>query len=424
LEDEIDLRQYILVLVRYWKWIVGGAVLAAVAAFLISLALPTTYEATAIITITRPPYLLQFDSRVLTVGNAIPIYRAYPELATSDDVLQILAGRLDSPGNKYNLETLKRRTKAVAGSDLSLLRLSVRAESPHEAAYLVNLWADLFVTQANQRFGVNSEQHLQFFEDQLSQSYLEMEIVQQRLIDFQAGNRIGLIETYLTAHTEGQLEYLAEQRKVVALIREIEGFRQQLGYHSPQAQLTQTDRLTALFLQMKVFEIEQIAVLQIQLEEVIASNGNDSLTVSQQIDRLDSMILFLEAKSLDIATRLAAIEPEILQMQREHEAFKVHEQQLTSALNIREETYKTVARKVEEARIAAQDETGEVQLASYAAVPSQPVAPRKVINTAVAALFGFMITIVAVFSIGWWQQEATNEIRWQEATKHAGEQQS
>jgi len=48
IEEEIDLREYVLILLKYWKWIAGLTLIAAVVALIVSLLLPPTYEATAL----------------------------------------------------------------------------------------------------------------------------------------------------------------------------------------------------------------------------------------------------------------------------------------------------------------------------------------------------------------------------------------
>ncbi|RLC98999.1 MAG: hypothetical protein DRI77_03815, partial [Chloroflexi bacterium] len=67
MEEEIDLRVYVEVLVRNWKWIAGLALVAAVVAFVASSFIPPTYEATALAAITKPRYVMQFDPRFETV---------------------------------------------------------------------------------------------------------------------------------------------------------------------------------------------------------------------------------------------------------------------------------------------------------------------------------------------------------------------
>ena len=95
MDQDIDLREYIAVLLKYKFWIAGLAIGAALVALVVSLFLPPTYQATALVAITKPKYEMQFDSRFALVGgNALPPYKAYPLLATSDELLDTLAAEL------------------------------------------------------------------------------------------------------------------------------------------------------------------------------------------------------------------------------------------------------------------------------------------------------------------------------------------
>jgi len=73
MEEEIDLRVYVEVLLRYWKWIVGLAVGAAVVGLIVSLLLPV-YEASAVALVTESRYQMQFDPR-FGPEETTPAYR-------------------------------------------------------------------------------------------------------------------------------------------------------------------------------------------------------------------------------------------------------------------------------------------------------------------------------------------------------------
>ncbi len=57
---EIDLRKIILTLIQYRFWIAGFGILAGVAVFLFFFLQPRMYEATAVIALTKPRYILNF----------------------------------------------------------------------------------------------------------------------------------------------------------------------------------------------------------------------------------------------------------------------------------------------------------------------------------------------------------------------------
>jgi len=96
------------------------------------------------------------------------------------------------------------------------------------------------------------------------------------------------------------------------------------------------------------------------------------------------------------------LEPQILALQQQLQESQAEEDRLTRARDVARETYLTLARKVEEVRIAAEDTSGEVRLASHAAVPRKPVGPRKMLNTAVAGALGLMLGVFGAFAVEWW----------------------
>jgi LPS O-antigen subunit length determinant protein (WzzB/FepE family) len=90
MEREIDLRVYVLAVVRRW-WLIGGmAVVAGVIALVVSVFRPPSYEAEAMVAFTVPQYVANFDPRFETVTKVTFPYKAFPDLAMSDQVLGAL----------------------------------------------------------------------------------------------------------------------------------------------------------------------------------------------------------------------------------------------------------------------------------------------------------------------------------------------
>ena len=116
MEDEIDLGKYFKVLIRHWKLIIGLAISASVAAFVVSSSLPPAYEATALIVVTRLRNQYEFDPRIQTQFEQQP-YKAYPALALTDNLLTRVIAAL---GDQLKIEerdpaALRERLSAGAG---------------------------------------------------------------------------------------------------------------------------------------------------------------------------------------------------------------------------------------------------------------------------------------------------------------------
>jgi succinoglycan biosynthesis transport protein ExoP len=160
------------------------------------------------------------------------------------------------------------------------------------------------------------------------------------------------------------------------------------------------DDLTALLLQIKAFNAESTVPVQLQVSSAESLSGK---TVSEQMVFLDDLMVNVQAKSADIDAQLSELGPEILKLQQALEETRTELDRLTRDRDVAKNTYLTLANKVEEARIAAQDEAGEVQLASRASVPTSPVGPRKMMNVVIAGVLGLFLGVFLVFFAEYWQ---------------------
>ena len=405
MEEEIDLREYVEVLIRYWRWIVGLALVAAVTAFIVSLLLPPTYEASAVVIITQPRYQMQFDPRFEAVEEWTPAYKAFPTLAASDGVLQsVLETYTPSPEahiEEWTLETLSEMVEATSEDTPSLVVLKVRSRSSEDAAAIANVWADRFATLGNSIYGETAED-VAFFEGQVVQAEQALNEADAALIEFQARNQASIVNAQLKSCRQTQADYLADQRTIAYIVQDIQGLRDQLAQRPGDRPTSLADDLTALFLQVKAFNAQAAAPIQLQINSA-ESLSNKSL--AEQIVFLDDLVNILQAKSSEIDERLAELEPQILALQEQLQEINTESDRLARARDLARETYMALARKLEEARIAAQEENGVLQVGSYAAVPEEPVSPRKLLNTAVAGTLGLMLGVFGVFAVEWWRGE-------------------
>lgn len=403
-EDEVDLRAYIQVLLHRWIWIVGLAVVAAVTAFVVSSFLPASYEASAVVVVTEPRFQMAFDPRIGTEEQT-PAYKAFPILATSDGILQgVVDAYLPSPQagiEEWSLSTLSGMVEATSAGDPSLVVLNVVSRSAEDAAAIANVWADLLVRQGNDIYGA-SQKEVAFFQEQVTQAEETLELAETTLVEFQARNQANIVNAQLTSQLQSQTNLLTDQRSIAQITQDIQGLRSQLAKQSGNPSSSLADSLTALYLQIRAFNA-QAAAAPIQLQ-VDSSTALSDKSLAEQIAFLEELVATLQAKSTEIDTLLAELEPQILELQRRAQEIAVESDQAVRARDLARETYLTLARKLEEARIAAQEENGTLQIGSYAAVPEKRVGPRRLLNTAVASILGLTAGVIAAFTIEFWRQ--------------------
>jgi uncharacterized protein involved in exopolysaccharide biosynthesis len=395
-EEEIDLRPYLEALIKHWYWIVGAAVLAGIVAFIATSFIPPTYEATALVAVVGPRDVFQFDDRIRETAVSQPL-KAFPQLALSDQVLLALLEQ-NPAEDIHTIEDLRSRLTAEAGDDTSVIRLAATSQDPAEAMELVNRWASVFVSWANDIYSNQGGQQVTFFEDQLVEAEAELAAAEEALIEFQAINRTDIISNTLLAYANTQTEYLAAQQETNQLIQQVGELKNQLATQGNSQPVMLADQLTALALQLQAFDADTAVPLQLQVSDSVALT---SASRAEQLVLLDSLLATLASQSTQIETELAALEPRILELQQQQQQAETEYGRLLRNQLVSEETYMALAHKVEQERITAQDTISGVRLASSASVPVEPVSPGRIVNTVVAALLGLVISGMVILLITW-----------------------
>ncbi len=179
MNDQIDLHDYIDVLIRRWKFVLTLPVLAAIAAALVSFAMKPTYEATAVIALSpatlsvpttaqAPPYYLMVDSPRRLPTAFTPAY--YVALLKSDEVVAQVAPQAAV-------------TIAPNGGDKSLIEITARGDDPPQVAATANKWM--------QEGAARIQKALLPSENQLGAAQVQLDQAEQALIKFSADNGLG-----------------------------------------------------------------------------------------------------------------------------------------------------------------------------------------------------------------------------------------
>ena len=404
MEEEIDLRPYIETLVRGWKWIVGTAVLAGVVAFVISSFIPPTYEATALVAVVESQNVIQFDARIRETDAPQPL-RAFPQLALSDQIMHTVLSEMTMEGID-SLEEFRERLSAEAGSDASLIELTVSSKNPSEAASIANNWAAIFVDWANDVYGDTSLDQVQFFEDQLVEAETELSNAEEALVEYQAVNQQLLATNALDALSLLHADLLDTKQMLARLEPDAQSLRNQLENSAESIPATLAEQLTALFLQMKAFDLvvnEETAVpIQFQLDTSTLLTSQDR---ERQIAFLDGLLVTIRAQATQIEMELTEIEPQLLLLQQQQQEAQTKYNRLLRDQTVAEETYIALARKVEEERITSTNTSRGVRLASRANIPERSIGRRRLLVTAMAVILGTMISLFVIFSVEWWHTE-------------------
>jgi uncharacterized protein involved in exopolysaccharide biosynthesis len=400
MDDVIDLRKYLNILLDH-KWlIIGFTLVSALLGFGFASLLPRKYEATSIVAITQSRNQLSFDPRIETVVDPSLNYQSFAALAVSDSLVMDLYNSLEAlPKDADSPLTLRKQLDANIQSDL--VTLTVQARDPVIAETVANKWAELFVQKANQVYNSQDATQITFFESQLSDASDTLQKTNQAMIDFQARNRENILSDQLKALQTSLANLLAEQQTSQVLLRDTRNLITQLRTLPADQQVSESLAFSVLLLQNRAYT-DSTGPIQL----MVGGSTQALPTAGDQVRQLEALADVVETKIADLAGQISELDPQITQTQSELAAATAEKDKLTRDQSVAQDTYSTLSQKVEEVRIGSQDTSGQVRLASYALADDNPVFPSRLLITALAGAAGFVFIVMVILFLAWWRTPA------------------
>lgn len=399
-DDEIDLHDYVNVLLKYWWIVIGLPVIAiALAAVLGFVIMEPSYEATALVAITRPRYVVQFTTQFETVPldqRQVPL-KAYPSLATSDDLLTTLLPEVADqlPEGARDIRQLRGMVSARSGSDSSLIELTVSASDPEVAANIANIWAVRFADRIEEVYGQTAHE-IEAFEAQLVSAKQRRQAAEAAVIEFQARNGSAVLEAQILDRKSGLAAYLSARRTLERVTQDAQALRDRLGMLPAGSASNFSDDITSLLLEVHSLISSDGISLQLQLPSGETAPGR---TVAEQIAFLDNLASVLSDLDADLEEKAKALEPELMALQAELESVSNEFEALVAERTIARGLYESISLKLDEARLSLAANGNEVRVAAQAMPPLTPSSPRKMMMIAVAGAFGLMAGVFGAFVV-------------------------
>ncbi|MEZ4860945.1 MAG: hypothetical protein R3C14_06540 [Caldilineaceae bacterium] len=432
-EDEIDLRQYLDVLIRWWREIIaitlGFVVLAVLAILTMRLVLPPQYVASADVAIVRTVSDVNFDERFKTnpetLNNDTTSLSARRSallgMVTTGAIAQSVALQLGDqlsekeqiPANLLEMVTGDMVTSGNARGDSDLIRISVIADTPEKSAAIANAWADQYVKEVNRVYGQVPDEVLSSIEAELTEAQQQYLNSQTNLEAFIANNRLDELNTLVTVL---QQRITQEASLQSAFLLQWQETQEQLSTaHALRAQVEQGGEGAARS------NMAALQILKLRAFGMTPTNLQLEVRDLPEIDQaammadLDGLITALEARMVDLNDKVAAgsaqlqASPTVSQTlttalselrtsKAALETENARQRQLTQQRDLNWETYKTLSSKVAELNLARAAASSEVRFGA-AAVPPTTFEPRIQLGVGIliAGILGSVLALSIVF---------------------------
>lgn len=384
MENETDLRKYIDVLIRHWLIIVCITIVAALVTGLVSIFLPSTYEAKTAVLIIRartelvlePGYTTSLSQEENFAFQRMALTALVKSNTVAVQVIEQLGDSLEPDEQK--VDNILKMVQVMEEGDL--IEISVKSANSQKAADIANAWAMSYKSHINGLYS-DISQSPEDLQVQVVAALTEYEEMQQIYEGFVGDNLIDELNRHISD---------------INLLCQVKSLRDQIASGNPSTAATAANNLAVILLQASAFTG---LPGQLQLStELLAS-----LTTS--LDDIDDLISTIETRSeITPGQSISALRQKILQLQGELEQERANERGLENSRDIAWQTYTTLDNKAAEAEVETLIQDVMVQVANTATVPELPMGHNTVQNTVIATVLGLIAGVFTAFAIEYFKR--------------------
>jgi capsular polysaccharide biosynthesis protein len=267
MDDEIDLRKYIDILIKRWREIIVIAlvVIAVAAAGVLALRMvqPPVYQADATVAIVRTQTQVNLDDR-FTTSSSQPgasdvgsrrgallglVYSGSIAEHVAAELYEQLDSRYQDPATLLEQIDAQLGTEGGRTTQSDLIVISASADSPAMAAAIANAWARRYVLEVNRIYGQVPDEMIASVQSELDQAQLAYEQAQRALEQFLTTSPLNALQREVqetqqaiaalqTANSTALSSYIDEilrsYRRIVATYLEAQTNAQIIGFQREQ----------------------------------------------------------------------------------------------------------------------------------------------------------------------------------------------
>jgi len=409
-EEEISLRELIEVLLK-WKWLIVAVTVVAVAAagFVSFFVLPEKYEAVATLLVNEPWVIQSITSEEeMPQPQPIPL-ETYVHQIKSSAMLSRVRERLGLDPKEYTIRGLRNSITVENPKNTQLLNIKVVNKDPKMAQKIANTLAKEFVNFINIENKEQLNKSSVMLAEQLKSGEEKLgEVLEEQKQFLSQPQSVAELQQEVDSKIEQLTEYKAKLMDNRVLLdkkrRGLEVARKQLK-ETPEVLVTDKRLVNDTLLASMVRnvtgrEAESLSGLTLKDEEI----NPLYIELQRKIIDYESSINELETENRSLERAIAETRAVLEDLQVELAEKQAEYAKLQTRIDTLKSNYSTLSRRYEEAQIASSLDKGDTSiiLTAPAVEPIFPVGPRKMLNIAIAAVLGLMVSVFAAFFWEYW----------------------
>jgi len=410
-EEEIDLREYINVLLKRKGVIILIFLIAVTTAALVSyFYLKPVYEASTILMISKPKYQVELEPKIQTQFTPEVSLATYESLIKDREIEKEVIKKLnlDQPPYEFTPDSLQGMITIESLKNTNLIKMNLQTGEPKLAKDIANVWAALFV-EKNKALNLQESKEAQgFIEEQLKISNQNLSTIEEEIREFNETNKIEIVENEIKGKAAKILNHELRIADIKVSLKKEKARKEQviiaLNEQDKVLKLSKSITNDQFFHQL-MSNITDGNFSDINLTYVSEEANPIYYNLAQQLICTDISINSLQAEERQLKENIDDYWERIENLKQELAQEKLTQSRLDREYNTAKGVYNVLSQKNEEVKIAVATESGLVKIASLAYEPRFPIKPNKKLNILIAGVLGLFVGIFVAFFLEFWQKE-------------------
>ncbi len=409
-EEEIDLREYINVLLKRKGIIILIFLIAVITAALVSyFYLKPVYEASTILMISKPKYQVELEPKIQTQFTPEVSLATYESLIKDREIEEEVIKKLnlDQPPYELTPDNLQGMITIESLKNTNLIKMNLQTGDPKLAKDIANVWAALFV-EKNKDLNLQESKEAQgFIEEQLKISKQNLSTIEEEIRKFNETNKIEILDKEIKGKAAKVLDYELRLADIQLSLEKESAKKEQIT-----AALIEQDKILKLnksitndqFFHQLMSTISKGNFMDINLTYVSEETNPIYYNFATQLIYTDVLIGSLQAEENQLKENISNFNRQLELLRKELANNKLAQSRLEREYDTAKGVYGVLSQKNEEVKIAVATESGLVKIASLAYEPRGPIKPNKKLNILIAGVLGLFVGIFAAFFLEFWQK--------------------
>jgi uncharacterized protein involved in exopolysaccharide biosynthesis len=409
-EEEIDLREYINVLLKRKGIIILIFLIAVITAALVSyFYLKPVYQASTILMISKPKYQVELEPKIQTQFTPEVSFATYESLIKDREIEEEVIKKLnlDQPPYGFTPDSLQGMITIESLKNTNLIKMNLQAGEPKLAKDIANVWAALFV-EKNKALNLQESKEAQgFIEEQLKISNQNLSTIEEEIREFNETNKIEIVENEIKGKAAKILNHELRIADIKISLKKEKARKEQviiaLNEQDKVLKLSKSITENQFFHQL-MSNITNGNFSDINLTYISEEANPIYYNLAQQLICTNISINSLQAEEKQLKENIDDYWERIESLKQELAQEKLTQSRLEREYDTAKGVYGVLSQKNEEVKIAVATESGLVKVASLAYEPEYPIKPNKKLNILIAGVLGLFVGIFVAFFLEFWQK--------------------